>query len=69
MYSYCLRALIKIGTIQRRLAWTLRKDDTHYREVPTFFFAFFWYLLETIDITIILFIKCIFIKITFFKMI
>ena len=23
---------IKIGTIQRRLAWPLRKDDTHIRE-------------------------------------
>ena len=28
----------KIGTIQRRLAWPLRKDDTHKsRSVPSFF--------------------------------
>ena len=30
----------KIGTIQRRLAWPLRKDDTHKsRSVPNFFSA------------------------------
>ncbi|RID70775.1 hypothetical protein BRARA_C02760 [Brassica rapa] len=29
----------KIGTIQRRLAWPLRKDDTHKsRNGPNFFF-------------------------------
>ena len=29
---------VKIGTIQRRLAWPLRKDDTHKsRSVPNFF--------------------------------
>ena len=29
----------KIGTIQRRLAWPLRKDDTHKsRSVPSFLF-------------------------------
>ena len=28
----------KIETIQRRLAWSLRKDDTKYREVLQFFF-------------------------------
>ena len=28
----------KIGTMQRRLAWPLRKDDTHKsRSVPSFF--------------------------------
>ena len=28
---------VKIGTIQRRLAWPLRKDDTHKsRSVPNF---------------------------------
>ncbi|KAG2698134.1 hypothetical protein I3760_07G136000 [Carya illinoinensis] len=32
----------KIGTIQRRLAWPLRKDDTHKsRNGPNFFFPFF----------------------------
>ena len=31
---------VKIGTIQRRLAWPLRKDDTHKsRSVHNFFFA------------------------------
>jgi len=31
---------VKIGTIQRRLAWPLRKDDTHKsRSVPSFFFT------------------------------
>ena len=31
---------VKIGTIQRRLAWPLRKDDTHKsRSVPNFFSA------------------------------
>ena len=29
---------IKIGTIQRRLAWPLRKDDTQYREAFQIFF-------------------------------
>ena len=30
---------VKIGTIQRRLAWPLRKDDTHKsRSVNNFFF-------------------------------
>jgi len=32
----------KIGTIQRRLAWPLRKDDTHKsRNGPNFFAIFF----------------------------
>ncbi|CAN7010960.1 unnamed protein product [Brassica rapa subsp. trilocularis] len=32
----------KIGTIQRRLAWPLRKDDTHKsRNGPNFFDLFF----------------------------
>ena len=32
---------VKIGTIQRRLAWPLRKDDTHKsRSVHNFFFLF-----------------------------
>ncbi|CAK9218468.1 unnamed protein product [Sphagnum troendelagicum] len=32
----------KIGTIQRRLAWPLRKDDTHKsRNGPNFFSQFF----------------------------
>ncbi|CAN6920569.1 unnamed protein product [Brassica oleracea] len=32
----------KIGTIQRRLAWPLRKDDTHKsRNGPNFFCCFF----------------------------
>jgi hypothetical protein len=35
------RATVKLGTIQRRLAWPLRKDDTHnsVRLYPTFFFC------------------------------
>lgn len=33
----------KIGTIQRRLAWPLRKDDTHKsRNGPNFFFPCFF---------------------------
>ena len=41
--SRCLNSLrgssVKIGTIQRILAWPLRKDDTHKsRSVTTFFF-------------------------------
>ena len=34
MYLYLLfgSTYIKIGTIQRRLAWPLRKDDTQIRE-------------------------------------
>ena len=33
------RSSVKIGTIQRRLAWPLRKDDTHKsRSVTNFFF-------------------------------
>ncbi|CAN7104779.1 unnamed protein product, partial [Brassica rapa subsp. narinosa] len=33
----------KIGTIQRRLAWPLRKDDTHKsRNGPNFFCSFFF---------------------------
>ena len=35
---------IKIGTIQRRLAWPLRKDDTQIREafqILVYFFKFF----------------------------
>ena len=33
MKSYCSRSTYtKIGTIQRRLAWPLRKDDTQIRE-------------------------------------
>ena len=36
-------ASVKIGTIQRRLAWPLRKDDTHKsRSVNNFFRLFFW---------------------------
>ena len=31
----------KIGTIQRRLAWPLRKDDTQNREAFHIFFAYF----------------------------
>ncbi|KAF8116441.1 hypothetical protein N665_0017s0004 [Sinapis alba] len=34
----------KIGTIQRRLAWPLRKDDTHKsRNGPNFFLSFFFF--------------------------
>ena len=34
------RSSVKIGTIQRRLAWPLRKDDTHKsRSVNNFFFV------------------------------
>ena len=30
---------VKVGTIQRRLAWPLRKDDTHKSRSDTSFFA------------------------------
>ena len=33
------RSSAKIGTIQRRLAWPLRKDDTHKSRMYHFFFA------------------------------
>ena len=33
--------LIKIGTIQRRLAWPLRKDDTHKSRKDRYFFLLF----------------------------
>ena len=33
---------IKIGTIQRRLAWPLRKDDTQIREAFQIFDPIFW---------------------------
>ena len=29
---------VKIGTIQRRLAWPLRKDDTHKSRSVTYFY-------------------------------
>lgn len=32
---------VKIGTIQRRLAWPLRKDDTHKSRSVNNFFSFF----------------------------
>ena len=32
---------VKIGTIQRRLAWPLRKDDTHKSRSDTSFFVLF----------------------------
>ena len=36
---YCSRSTYtKIGTIQRRLAWPLRKDDTQIREAFHIFF-------------------------------
>ena len=34
-----LRSSAKIGTIQRRLAWPLRKDDTHKSRIVSVFFA------------------------------
>ena len=34
------RSSVKIGTIQRRLAWPLRKDDTHKSRMYHFFFCF-----------------------------
>jgi len=34
------RSSAKIGTIQRRLAWPLRKDDTHKSRMYHFFFNF-----------------------------
>ena len=34
---------IKIGTIQRRLAWPLRKDDTQNREAFQTFFEILWF--------------------------
>ncbi|ONH95593.1 hypothetical protein PRUPE_7G080000 [Prunus persica] len=49
----------KIGTIQRRLAWPLRKDDTHKsRNGPNFFcpfstkFQMFFFALSTVFPTI-----------------
>ena len=51
-WSACLRSLlevcldslrgssVKIGTIQRRLAWPLRKDDTHKLDVVTSYSEF-----------------------------
>ena len=36
------RSSVKIGTIQRRLAWPLRKDDTHKSRSVTNFFYFCW---------------------------
>ena len=39
MLVYCSRSTYtKIGTIQRRLAWPLRKDDTQIREAFHIFF-------------------------------
>ena len=39
----------KIGTIQRRLAWPLRKDDTQKsRSVPSFFVN--WVLYEELEV-------------------
>ena len=39
IYMYCSRSTYtKIGTIQRRLAWPLRKDDTQIREAFHIFF-------------------------------
>ena len=35
------RSSVKIGTIQRRLAWPLRKDDTHKSRSVTNFLIFF----------------------------
>ncbi len=35
---------VKIGTIQRRLAWPLRKDDTHKSRSVNNFFADTYYL-------------------------
>ena len=36
-----LRSSAKIGTIQRRLAWPLRKDDTHKSRMYHFYFFLF----------------------------
>ena len=33
------RSSVKIGTVQRRLAWPLRKDDTHKSRSDTSFFV------------------------------
>ena len=42
---YCSRSTYtKIGTIQRRLAWPLRKDDTQIREAFHIFFVFDTYI-------------------------
>ena len=40
-YSSSVKAVSydKIGTIQRRLAWPLRKDDTHKSRTYHFFFS------------------------------
>ena len=39
-----LRSSAKIGTIQRRLAWPLRKDDTHKSRMYHFCFSSFFHL-------------------------
>ena len=38
------RSSVKIGTIQRRLAWPLRKDDTHKSRSVTNFFAKYFFV-------------------------
>ena len=48
---YCSRSTYtKIGTIQRRLAWPLRKDDTHIREA-FHIFSFFIYISSSFQST------------------
>ena len=42
---------VKIGTIQRRLAWPLRKDDTHKsRSVNNFFLHSCWFPMEDCEV-------------------
>jgi len=38
------RSSAKIGTIQRRLAWPLRKDDTHKSRMYLFFDFFLYFV-------------------------
>ncbi|CAH9127577.1 unnamed protein product [Cuscuta epithymum] len=44
----------KIGTIQRRLAWPLRKDDTHKsRNGPNFFSSFSGGFFDAVDMLLL----------------
>jgi hypothetical protein len=42
---------VKIGTIQRRLAWPLRKDDTHKSRSVTNFFYILCYISDVTNVT------------------
>ena len=51
----------KIGTIQRRLAWPLRKDDTHKSRSVTFFlFLVFVFFLVVVFLGVACCLVCLF---------